>query len=130
MNYCDIEYDDLPNDELKFIYDECGAKTARDFMKYFAGMVVYIPTRIVSVTPSIDMMWQIFGKDETQRIIQCVGGMKVYIPVNMSTEFVDQYVKKNIGRKSVIEIANDLGMSIRTIYKSLKRQGGRNGSNR
>jgi hypothetical protein len=114
-----IEYEDLPNDDLKIIAGECGIEIARDFMRYFRGTVLYIPQKVLCLSPSLKQMLAVFGRRELSNIIDKVGGMKVLVPKNFSQSFVRRYVSDNFNGNNIAELAMDLGLSHRSIYNAL-----------
>ena len=117
-----LEYDDLPNDDLKFIAGECGIETARDFLRYFRGAVLYIPQKVLCLSPSLKQLLNVFGRRELGRIIDKIGGMKVTVPMKFSPQFAKKYIDKNFTGDNISELAIDLGLSHRTIYKLLPQK--------
>lgn len=117
-----LEYDDLPNDDLKFIAGECGIETARNFLRYFRGAVLYIPQKVLCLSPSLKQLLNVFGRRELGQIIDKVGGMKVTVPMKFSTHFARKYINDNFNGSNISELAIDLGLSQRTIYKLLSRK--------
>jgi len=60
------------------------------------------------------------GPEKTKEILREFGGNSIYIPKTMGTKHYKEYIKTCIGKKSVSEIARELNITPRTVFRHLK----------
>jgi hypothetical protein len=123
-----IKIEDMPNEDLRWIAEDCGLQVAAALLLHFGkGITLYIPkfeledwkkVRIEDL-PNDDMrlVAEKCGLATTQKLLEKFPQMIVYIPRLETTQWARNYAKQNYDGTNAKRLAAVLGVSERYIYK-------------
>jgi hypothetical protein len=123
-----IKIEDMPNEDLRWIAEDCGLAAASALLLHFGkGITLYIPKfepedwKKVSIEnlPNDDMrlVAEKCGLDITRHLLEKFPQSVVYIPRLETTQWARNYAKKNYDGSNAKRLAAALGVSERYIYK-------------
>jgi hypothetical protein len=123
-----IKIEDMPNEDLRWIAEDCGLQTASALLLHFGkGINLYIPkfepenwekVKIENL-PNDDMrlVAEKCGLSTTRKLLEKFPQMIVYIPRLETTQWARNYAKQNYDGSNAKRLAAALGVSERYIYK-------------
>ena len=68
----------------------------------------------------LKMVAEICGMDVAVKLLKELGGINIYIPQNGLRAVMRRYVKKQFNGRNAKDLANELGISLTSVYRLLK----------
>lgn len=112
-----IDYDDLPNGDMKYVADECGMDVAIELLKTCAGMNLYIPYD--GNSSAVVFLQYNIGNKMSDLFIHRLAGMTISVP-KIPAAIIRKVIRANYDGSNANFLAKQLNICERTVYNYLK----------
>jgi hypothetical protein len=126
----EITNNDMPNEDLRWIADDCGLAIASLLLSHFGkGITLYIPKFVpgdwskvtLENLPNDDMrlVGETCGVETAKKLMEKFPQSIIYVPRIETTPWARAYIRKHYDGSNAKRLAAALGVSDRYIYKCM-----------
>jgi hypothetical protein len=127
-----ISITDLPNDDLRWIAEDCGIETCVALLLNFPGISLYIAgvqsEKVENITPEnlpnedMQLVAEKCGLEIARQLLKKFGQTIIYVPRISTTAWARSYIRSHYSGQNAKRLASTFGVSERYIYKCIKGQ--------